>query len=395
MKRPRPGTRTMQDAPTATTATPSQQISEETAQQTSERASQPAGRSVAPTALDWVLPLSVLRRSEVAIVGDKSADLGEILAAGVDVPSGFAVSTLAFAHFIEVAGLQPAIETAILPLQGASAGGSHPSPAAVEHASRQIQAAIQAASMPAKLAQSIRDAYVELCRDVPGSTGVDVPVVMRSSAVGGNRVMAHSDGQDAYLNVCGPEAVVERVKACWSSFYAPPALSNRAQDGFAQATVVAPGAAVLVQRMVPSDSAGVCSTQDPVSGDPARIVVECTWGLGGAIASGRVRPDRFVVDRKSLAILERHISRKTIEHVPRPHRAMTLEQAVHPSRQSAPSMTDEEVSRVAETAIRIEERVGRAQEIEFAIEFVRDMRRIRIVSARPVTGASRTPALDR
>jgi pyruvate, water dikinase len=221
----------------------------------------------------------------------------------------------------------------------------------------------------------------------------DVPVAVRSSATAEDGAEASFAGQqDTYLNVCGGQAVAEHVRKCWSSLYTPRAIFYRKQAGLPHGDV---RIAVAVQRMVASESSGVVFTIDPVTGDRSRIVIESTWGLGEALVGGHVRPDRFVVDKRTLSIQSSDIVHKGVQLLPDSGPERTREHAVDPERADAPSLTPEEVMRLAETAVRIESHYGAPQDIEFAVEWIGSARRIRIVQARPETVHSRGPKASR
>jgi pyruvate,water dikinase len=322
---------------------------------------------------DLVLPLATLRRGDIAIVGGKCANLGELISAGVEVPGGFAVTTAAFDTFLDGAGLRGKIEEVL-----SKEGGD------LEQRAAQVRQLIEDATPPAKVDAAVREAYEALCAD----EGVkDVAVAVRSSATGEDLPDASFAGQqDTFLNVQGAEAVVSHVRKCWASLYTSRAVFYREEHGFGHDGALI---GVAVQRMVASESAGVCFTLDPVTGDTSKIVIESTWGLGEALVSGAVSPDRFVVEKSSGAILERHVSRKRLEHVPDTKRGLTKERPLAANRADAASLTDEEIHQLADTARRIEQHFGGPQDIEFAVEWVRDQRRMRIVQARPETVWSR------
>jgi pyruvate,water dikinase len=143
---------------------------------------------------------------------------------------------------------------------------------------------------------------------------------------------------------------------------------------------------VAVQKMVNSRSAGVMFTIHPVTGERDKIVIEGSWGLGESVVAGKVTPDEWVVDKNTLQILERRISEKTREIVRDPVTGRNVEREVEPERRTAPCLSDDEVRKLAELAVRIEKHYGRAMDIEWAID--RDLKfpeNVFIVQARPET----------
>ncbi|MCC6058732.1 MAG: phosphoenolpyruvate synthase, partial [Thermofilum sp.] len=174
-----------------------------------------------------------------------------------------------------------------------------------------------------------------------------------------------------------------KVKKCWSSLFTPRAIFYRESKGFAHEKVLI---SVAVQKMVNSRSAGVMFTIHPVTGEEDKIVIEGAWGLGEAVVAGKVTPDEWVVDKKTLSIIERRISEKAFEIVRDPGTGRNVEREVEPERRAAPCLSDEEVRRLAELAVAIEKHYGRAMDIEWAID--RDLpfpQSVFIVQARPET----------
>jgi pyruvate,water dikinase len=124
---------------------------------------------------------------------------------------------------------------------------------------------------------------------------------------------------------------------------------------------------VVIQRMVDSRSSGVMFTRSPTTGDPSVIAIEGSWGLGSAIVSGAVTPDKFVVSKVTGDIVTRTVAAKHIEHVPEmPQGVRTLEVAAE--RQSVPCLSDAEIGGLVEIAKRVERHYGTAQDIEWAVD---------------------------
>ncbi|HET6398030.1 MAG TPA: phosphoenolpyruvate synthase, partial [Candidatus Thermoplasmatota archaeon] len=309
--------------------------------------------------------------------GGKCANLGELLSIGVEVPPGFAVTAGTFRRFLEESGLLARIQAVLAKVRGSA------DPQAFDRASQEVRRAIEAAEVPDDIAGPIRQAYQALCDEA----GIpDLPVAVRSSATGEDLPEASFAGQqDTYLNIQGAEAVVEHVRRCWSSLYTPRAIFYREEKGFAHDQVLI---SVAVQQMVPSTAAGVCFTLDPVTGDTTKFVIEGTWGLGEALVSGRVRPDRFVVDKASGRVVARDIAEKTFELVPQEGQG-PLEQEVPPERQQAPCLEEADIRALVDAARRIERHYGCCQDIEYAVQVRDGVRRLFIVQARPETVWSR------
>jgi pyruvate,water dikinase len=147
--------------------------------------------------------------------------------------------------------------------------------------------------------------------------GGDRPAVaIRSSATAEDLPeLSFAGQQETYLNVRGEAEVLAAVKRCWASLWTERALSYRLQHSVASQTV---RLAVVVQRMVPADAAGVMFTVDPVSGVSDRVLINAAWVLGEAVVAGRVTPDTLVVDKLSGAVLTAKVSDKSVHNVVAP-----------------------------------------------------------------------------
>jgi pyruvate,water dikinase len=158
--------------------------------------------------------------------------------------------------------------------------------------------------------------------------------------------------------------VIDAVRRCWRSLFGARTIYYRGMNGFAQADM---DIAVVVQRQVDSTRAGVMFTVNPATGERGELVIEGSFGLGEAVVSGSVSPDRYVVDKATLAIRRREVHHKdlVIEYAPdggTQQRTLSEEEALRPV------LTDEEVVAVAELGRRIEEHYGSPQDTEWAFD---------------------------
>lgn len=325
---------------------------------------------------DLVLWFENLRNTDVPSVGGKNASLGEMINAGMPVPPGFAITAFSYKKFIEETGISSKIYEIIKEtVTNAS------DPKQFEIASKRIRELIESTPMPKDIETAVRTAYEEMGRRLNMK---DVFVAVRSSATAEDLADASFAGQqETFLNVRGIKEVLETTVKCWSSLFTPRAIFYRTEKGFAHERVFI---SVGVQKMVNSRAAGVMFTIDPVTGDPGRIVIEGNYGLGEAVVSGSVTPDNFVLDKKSVKIIERRLAKKTVAYMRDSNTGKTVHVEVPADKQNAPCVADEEVLRLGELANRIEQHYGKAMDIEWAID--RDLQfpsSIFIVQARPET----------
>jgi len=307
-------------------------------------------------------------KDDIAQVGGKGANLGEMTQAQIPVPPGFVVTSQTYYAFLERAGLRPKIEEVL-------AGLDHHDSDALQRASQQIKRLITDASMPEDTARQIVDAYRKL-----GSGAVAV----RSSATAEDLPTASFAGQQStFLNVEGEANVVEAVQACWASLFEARAIFYRVENGFEHMKV---GIAVPVQRMVQSERSGVMFTVEPASSDTTQIYIEAVCGLGEAIVSGQVTPDQYTVDKRSLSILKREIATQDRQLVRGESgegeglSGIVWAEVAAADRQSQ-KLGDSDIVKLAEIARRLEQHYGVPQDIEWAKEDAN----LYLVQTRPVT----------
>lgn len=292
-------------------------------------------------------------KNDVPLVGGKCASLGEMVRAGKNVPPGFAVTVNAYKRFVAETGIDQKIREAAAEI------GNLP----FHEATKIIGPIVKATPMPQDIQDAIRQGYEELSSLV--GTG-EVMVAVRSSATMEDAADASYAGQhETYLNICGLDDVVEKIKECWASLFSAPALHYRSSKNIDPEEALM---AVAVQKMVNSRSAGVAFTVDPITGDRSQIVIEGAWGLGEGVVSGNVTPDHFVIKRDSFEIMQEWISPKTIEYVRDPISGQTVTREVEKARQNLPSISKEEIVQLAKMAISIEQHYGTPQDIEWAID---------------------------
>ena len=310
-----------------------------------------------------------LGRGDVDFAGGKGANLGELTAAGLPVPPAFVVGAPAYAAFCEETGLRERITARLADLDVEDT-------AALEQASTEVRAEIEHESLPEWLAQQIRDAYGELVGDA-----AEAPVAVRSSATAEDSESASFAGMnETLLNVRGAENLLDAVRGCWASLFGARTIYYRAKRGFGQADM---DIAVVVQRQIQSTRSGVMFTIDPSSGDRDHLVIEGAFGLGEAVVSGSVSPDRYLVNKDGLHIDRREVRRKELAIVSLPGGG-TETRALDEWEGRKPVLSDEEVREVADLGVRIERHYGSPQDTEWAFE---DGGAVWMLQSRPVTTA--------
>lgn len=295
--------------------------------------------------------------TDVALAGGKGANLGELVGARFPVPAGFVITTAAYTAMLEETGLG----TTLAGLLQAGAGGAR------------IRESFAAARMPAALRATILAAY----RRHGGGA-----VAVRSSATAEDLPGAAFAGQqDTFLNIVAEDALIRAVEGCWASLWTDRAISYRARQHILPEDV---SMAVVVQAMVDAEVAGVMFSADPVTGRRDCIVLDASPGLGEAVVSGRVTPERYILTRRG------HLRRWT----PGGHETLvrpapgggTVETPGETT--NRPSLTKRQVVTLAVICRRAVAHFGTPQDMEWAVAGSR----VFLLQARPMTALPGGPA---
>ena len=307
------------------------------------------------------MPLGAVRLKDLPRVGGKAAHLGEMIAAGLPVPSGFVVTTDACKRFMQS---DPRIAHWLEIL-----GGCDPrDPAALRAAAEEVRRQLSAIVVPDDVADAIAAAMV------PESAAA---VAVRSSATVEDLPEASFAGQhDSFLNVLGRDAVLAAVKRCWISLFSEQAISYRTRKGVAADRAQM---AVVVQQLIDADAAGVMFTTDPAGGDSDSILIEAAFGLGEIVVQGKVTPDRVAVSRSGLRVVRRDTGSKRVQIVAA--KDGVCEQLLAAEKAGAPVLEDAAAARLARLGLEVERVLGGPLDIEWGVRGGE----IWLLQARPVT----------
>ncbi|MFA6283748.1 MAG: phosphoenolpyruvate synthase [Desulfurivibrionaceae bacterium] len=304
---------------------------------------------------------------DVPLVGGKNASLGEmhqkLTSKGVDVPNGFSITAYAYRHLLKTAGIAQAIEDALADLD--------------THDLRNLQARgekarniIRTAEFPDDLRTAILDSY----KKMEEMYGPSVDVAVRSSATAEDLPDASFAGQqETYLNIRGPEQLIDACRRCFASLFTDRAISYRHDKGFGQFDVYL---SIVVQKMARSDSAssGVMFSIDTESGFEDAVFITGAWGLGETVVQGAVNPDEFYVFKPTLKQGKRPIVGKTIgskeikmiyDNDPKTEEPVKTIDTT-PEERGKYVINDDEILQLAKWACIIEDHYGKGMDIEWA-----------------------------
>lgn len=325
--------------------------------------------------MNTVLDFQEIKKEDVMTAGGKGANLGEMTAAGITVPGGFVVTADAYKAFIKENHLEEMFRKELT-----EAGKDE---AKLLDAAKKFRHAISEGKLPEEVEKAVREKYAQL--------GEQARVAVRSSATAEDLPDASFAGQqETYLNVRGPEAVLTQIRNCYASLWGNRAVCYRSNQGYDQLSVAL---AVVIQKMVESEKAGVLFTVNPINQNPDEMQINASYGLGESVVSGKVTADSYLCDKqgkvKSCQIGSKETqiiyadtqgtaaianaqctpddvitsdAQKTTGDT-----AATKEVAVSEKMQKARCLNDEEITALCAEAVRIEKHYGCPMDIEWAI----------------------------
>ncbi len=302
---------------------------------------------------------------DVPLVGGKNASLGEmyqhLTKKGVNVPNGFAITAAAYKHLLKEAGIEEAIRQV---LEGLDTHNI----ADLKKRGKKVRDIILKSPFPKDLEDAIIDAY----RDMEKEYGPNVDVAVRSSATAEDLPDASFAGQqDTYLNIRGPEMLLDACHRCFASLFTDRAISYRTDKGFGHFDVYL---SIAVQKMVRSDSAssGVMFTMDTESGFDKVVYITGAWGLGENVVQGAVNPDEFYVFKPTLKkgfrpIVSKKLGlkQKKMIYTDNP-RCPVKNKATTKKEKNTYVLSDDEILTLAKWACIIEDHYKKAMDIEWA-----------------------------
>ncbi|MBB3752704.1 pyruvate,water dikinase [Mycolicibacterium sp. BK634] len=296
--------------------------------------------------------------------GGKGANLGEMVAAGLPVPPGFVLLRSCYLDSMRAGGVEDELNSC------------HRSAMAHTDASDELTdrcERMQALVAKGGMSDDVRDAVLAAYRRM----GADVVVAVRSSATGEDGRDASFAGMNAtFTNVTGEQQLLDAVEHCWASLFSPRVVTYRASRTF----TADPAMAVVVQRMIDVERAGVAFTADPSTGAADCVVVEGAFGQGEAVVSGSVEPDTYVVAKDTGEILSMRMGYKSFKIV-RGQDGHDEQIPLTDADAQSRVLTDDELRDIVALAIASERHSGCPQDTEWAI----GENQIWMVQTRPIT----------
>lgn len=326
-----------------------------------------------PDAVAWLDAIDPQRA--IRACGAKMGRLAELMPAGVRVPQGFAITADAYRRHCTKTGLDKVIDAALGGLD------SDAEAAEIETAAQAVQAELTSREMGADLAGLITGAYEELSSR---RIGINVPVAVRSSAIGEDSATASFAGIfDTYLGVCGGDLVLEAVRRCWASLFSARAVAYRLRAGLHHRDMPM---AVGVLELIHAQSSGVAFSASPVTGKTDRVVIETNWGWGEAVVMGLVTPDYVEVGKTDGRTLRYQVAIKNVVSAFDFAAGRVVESDMPAWLVDRRVLDDEQIAAVVDTVLAVERFYGYPVDVEWVLDkYRRAGEPVCVVQVRPVT----------
>lgn len=301
----------------------------------------------------YTIPFDEITKEMADRVGSKNANLGEIKnRVSLPTPLGFSISSFAFKHFMEHNRLSDMINKKLSAI-------SVDDFEALNNVSKEIQDQIIKAEVPPDLEKEITDAYSRLC----DRRGQSVTVSVRSSALQEDGEFSFAGQYSTFLNVSSG-SLIEKYKGVIASLFNQRALFYYKTKGFQEYDMVM---SVGVLEMIDAKAGGVMYSRDPNDPDSNTVLISAVRGLGKCVVDGTITPETYALSRDpEIKIVQKRIPEQTTMLVCKPDGGLE-ETVVDTSIKGMPCLTEEEVKRLAQFAISLENHFGSPQDIEWAI----------------------------
>lgn len=309
-----------------------------------------------------VLRMDEIRADSMPETGSKMALLGEIRAElGVTVPDGFVITASAFHLFMERTNLADEINR-LIQIHGCR------DLEALRTLEDSIRNAIDMAPMPQELAEAL---------DVACGRMDNPRLAVRSSALGEDSKRASYAGQ--FLSKLGvrPRDLGDAYRAVLASLYSATAMTYTLNRGLREDEMVMPVGCI---EMVDAVAGGVTYTRSPMGNNGRKIVINAVRGLPCAVVDGSSQADSWVLDRKTMEVLDQEIAEKSVRYTLGSTGRINKEK-LYGEAGGTPAISEAEAVRIARIAARFEEHFQHPQDIEWALDHTG---RITILQCRPL-----------
>ncbi|WP_340818202.1 PEP/pyruvate-binding domain-containing protein [Methanolobus sp. WCC4] len=312
---------------------------------------------------ELVIPMGNIQEEHRDLIGSKAFSLHSIFNSGFKVPFFICITTKAYERYISSSSLKGRI---ILELSRKDIGDMRWEE--MWDTSLRIRNMFLNTPVTGSLASSIMEYLTEHFSNKP--------VVVRSSAPGEDSSQTSFAGlHESYVNIRGEEAILEHIRLVWASLWSDAAFLYRKELGL---DIKHSKMAVLVQELIESDVSGIIFSSSPENRE--EMVIEAVHGLNKGLVDGDIEPDRWVVDRRTAAIVQYSSpsSRERIVHLR--ETGTSIDMTSDDVSMLVP-LDENDVLRLHDIAIELESSSGQPQDIEWT----KKEKEVYILQSRPIT----------
>jgi pyruvate,water dikinase len=309
-----------------------------------------------------ILWFEEIQKDNIGAVGGKGANLGAMVNQGFPIPPGFAITSKVYFDFIKETGIKSQIVEILSDLDVENTND-------LQQASDEIYDLFLSQEISEEHKEILFEAFNELKGDGKLNTAV------RSSATAEDLPEASFAGQqETYLGV-DENNYIEAVMKCWASLFTARAIYYREQNDFSHMDV---GIAVIVQKLIDADVAGVAFSKHPSSGND-QVIIEAALGLGEVVVSGGTTPDTYTINPENWEIIDKEISNQDLKVVRENNKAKEIELSDDEGNEQ--KLTDDNIIKLAKRVKEIEDFYkGEGQDIEWGYSD-----KLYILQSRPIT----------
>ena len=316
-----------------------------------------------------LIELNNIAARKIKDVGGKAAKLAEMIANEIPVPQAICLTNYAFQNFLKLNNIQKPLVNLLNYFQNSQSEF-------VKKKAEQLRKEIINGVFPEE-DRAILLSSIEKYFKKNSST---VSFAIRSSVIDEDSYSASFAGMfSSFLNVRGYENLLLSIKKCWASILNNRVISYRYKKGFKK---IQYGMGIVIQKMIDSEKSGIMFTSHPLTKNNDMVIIQASWGLGGAIVSGKITPDTYILDKKTKNILEFELgSKKKMEIVEDHPTNNTKIISVNDVKAKMKCLSEIEIKKLLRYALEIENIFGSPQDIEWTIK----KGKVYILQSRPVT----------
>jgi pyruvate,water dikinase len=312
-----------------------------------------------------ILWFDEINKDDIGAVGGKGANLGAMVSEGFPIPSGYVITSEVYFKFIKNTEIKAKIQDI---LAGLDVGNTDE----LQNASDRIMELFLSREVSKESEERFFEAFNKLKDDED-----ELNVAVRSSATAEDLPEASFAGQqETYLGV-DEDNYIEAIMKCWSSLFTARSIYYREKNNFSHMNV---GIAVIVQKLIDADVAGVAFSRHPSSGEN-KIMIEAGFGLGETVVSGSITPDDYVVNPDGWKIENKKISEQEFKVVRSGNQSKKVD--VPKDERNKQKLPDETIIELAKIVKKIENFYNEGQDIEWAYS-----NKLYILQSRPITTIS-------